>query len=179
MRRFEVIDTPLAGLKVVRRARLGDRRGYLMRLFCASDLESAGWLKPVAQANMTLTLTKGTVRGMHFQNPPHSEMKLVSCLGGEVWDIAVDLRRESSTYLHWHAERLSPEDDKALLIPEGFAHGFQTLTENCKLLYFHSEYYHPESEGGVNPLDPVLKIEWPLPITEISPRDAARPMLST
>jgi dTDP-4-dehydrorhamnose 3,5-epimerase len=175
--RLTIQDTPLAGLKLVERRRLSDERGELSRLFCASELAAAGWEKPVGQANLTLTRKKGTVRGLHFQNPPYAEMKLVMCLCGEVWDVVVDLRRDSATFLKSHEQKLSGDENTAVLIPEGFAHGFQTLTENCILLYFHSESYHPESEGGVNPLDPALRIAWPLPISEISPRDAAHPML--
>src|SRR5690554_6695588 len=107
MSRFTVTNLPLAGLKRVQRQRLGDNRGFLARLFCAEELAAAGWTQPIAQINHTFTAKQGTVRGMHFQRPPHAEMKLVSCIRGEVWDVAVDLRVGSPTFLHWHAERLS------------------------------------------------------------------------
>jgi dTDP-4-dehydrorhamnose 3,5-epimerase len=165
----------LAGLKLVERQRLGDSRGFLSRLFCAEELAAAGWLKPVAQINHTYTARQGTVRGMHFQLPPHAEMKLVSCVRGEVWDVAVDLRAASSTFLQWHAERLSADNNRALLIPEGYAHGFQALTADVELLYCHSAAYASAAERGLHPLDARLGIVWPLPVTEISARDAAHP----
>ena len=125
MKRLAIADLPLAGLKRIERQRLGDARGFLSRLFCAEELAAAGWSKPIAQINQTFTAKRGTVRGLHFQYPPHAEMKLVSCLRGEVWDVAVDVRAGSKTFLRWHAERLSADNGCALLIPEGFAHGFQ------------------------------------------------------
>jgi dTDP-4-dehydrorhamnose 3,5-epimerase len=112
------------------------------------------------------------VRGLHYQRPPHAEAKLVSCLRGEVWDLAVDLRPTSHTYLKWHAQHLSSDNGLALLIPPGFAHGFQALTDDVELLYCHSANYIPDAEAGLHPQDPRLAIEWPLPIRELSPRDA-------
>ena len=110
MSRLQIEDTPLAGLKRVRRARLGDARGFLARLFCADELRAAGWSAPLAQVNHTRTLQRGSVRGLHFQRAPHAEKKLVQCLRGEVWDVALDLRRGSPTFLQWHAETLSGEN---------------------------------------------------------------------
>lgn len=175
MTSFVITDLPLAGLKLVERRPLGDTRGFLARLFCAGDLAAAGWSKPVAQINHTLTSRRGTVRGLHFQRTPHTEMKLVSCLRGEVWDVAVDLRPDSSTFLRWHAERLSAENHRALLIPEGFAHGFQALTDGVELLYCHSMPYAPDAEAGLNVLDQRLAITWPLVVAERSPRDGSLP----
>ena len=178
MSRFTLSDLPLAGLKLVERQRLGDSRGFLSRLFCAEELTAAGWQKSIAQVNHSHTSTCGTVRGMHFQLPPYAEMKLVSCLRGKVWDVAVDLRTDSSTFLYWHAEELSAENNRALLIPEGFAHGFQALTDDAELLYCHSAAYRVESEAGINPTDPELAIDWPLEIAELSDRDAQLPMVN-
>ncbi len=178
MSRFAVTDTPLAGLKIVERQNLGDSRGFLSRMFCAEELALAGWTKPIAQINLTMTSSRGTLRGMHFQQPPHSEMKLVNCVRGVVLDVAVDLRAGSPTYLKWHAEELSAENRRSFLIPEGFAHGFQTLTDDCELLYFHSMPYAPGAEGALNALDPVLGISWPLEITEMSERDRRHPNLT-
>jgi dTDP-4-dehydrorhamnose 3,5-epimerase len=127
--------------------------------------------KSIVQINHTITHRKGTVRGLHFQYPPYAETKLVSCLRGEIFDIAVDLRHNSSTFLRWHSARLSAENRQSLLIPEGFAHGFQTLSEDCELIYLHTEAYHPESEGALNVLDPRISISWPLAISELSERD--------
>jgi dTDP-4-dehydrorhamnose 3,5-epimerase len=179
MSRFTVTNLPLAGLKRVQRQRLGDNRGFLARLFCAEELAAAGWSKPIAQINHTYTAKQGTVRGMHFQRPPHAEMKLVTCIRGEVWDVAVDVRLGSPTYLRWHAERLSAENGRALLIPEGFAHGFQALTDDVELIYAHSAAYAPEAEGGLHPSDPRLGIAWPLAITELSARDAGHAMIDS
>ena len=172
MSRFEVIATPLAGLQLVRRQKLGDARGFLTRLFCADELGGAGWTGPIAQINHTFTGRQGTVRGMHLQRPPHGEIKLVSCLRGEVWDVAVDLRTDSPTFLRWHAQRLSADNGCALLIPQGFAHGFQSLSDDVELLYCHSAAHAPQSEAGLHPQDERMGIAWPLPITELSARDA-------
>ena len=178
LNRFTHTDLPLSGLKLIERKRLGDARGFLSRLFCSQELRAAGWNRPIVQINHSYTATRGTVRGMHFQRPPYAEMKLVSCLRGELWDVAVDIRASSNTFLHWHAERLSAENGRALLIPEGFAHGFQSLTDDVELLYCHSAAYAPTAEAGLNVKDPMLAIAWPLQISELSPRDARFPMLN-
>ena len=177
MGRFDIVDTALAGVKIVRRQRLQDTRGSLSRLFCSRDLAEAGWSASIAQINHTVTVRSGTVRGLHFQRPPHAEAKLVNCLRGEVWDVAVDLRTGSPSFLQWHAERLSGENGVALLIPPGCAHGFQALTDNVEMLYLHSMHYAPDAEGGLHPLDPRLAIVWPLALTELSARDAGHPNL--
>lgn len=162
---------------MVERKRLGDNRGYLSRLFCSKELEVAGWRKPIAQINHTYTAMCGTVRGIHFQYPPHAEMKLVSCLRGKIWDVVVDLRSGSDTLFRWHGEELSADNCRGLIIPEGFAHGFQALTDDVELLYCHSATYHAESEAGLHPQDSILAINWPLEITELSSRDAHHPMI--
>lgn len=171
MSRFRVDQLPLRGLARVERQRLGDSRGFLARLFCAEELAAAGWRRPVAQINHTYTARRGTVRGMHFQYPPHAEMKLVNCLRGEIFDVAVDLRRHSPTFLQWHGEILSAENGYGLLIPEGFAHGFQTLCDDVELLYLHSNAHVPDAEGGLNAEDGAIGIRWPLEISEMSARD--------
>lgn len=176
--RFEIIETPLRALKLIQRNPLGDSRGYLERLYCTDEFRTllqGG--KGIAQINHTFTAKLGTVRGMHFQHPPHSETKFVSCLRGGVFDVAVDLRKESPTFLRWHAEVLSDESHKTLVIPEGFAHGFQTLAENTEMLYFHTAAYEAAAEDGLNPRDPKLDIQWPHAVTELSARDAAHPLL--
>ena len=171
MSRFDFTPTPLAGLTLVQRKVIEDHRGFLSRFYCAAEFRAAGIDKPVAQINHTLTRLKGAVRGLHFQYPPHADAKLVSCLQGEIFDVAVDLRHDSPTFLHWHGEILSAENRRSLLIPEGFAHGFQALTANCELIYLHTASYHPESESALNAADPRLCIVWPLTITEISEKD--------
>lgn len=161
----------LKDLLVVQRKAIEDERGFLSRFYCADEFQQAGMDMPIVQINHTLTRKKGAVRGLHFQHSPHAEKKMVSCLYGEVWDVAVDLRKDSPTFLHWHAEVLSAVNRKSLLIPEGFAHGFQTMTDDCELIYLHSSAYHPESEDALNVNDPQLSIRWPLAITELSERD--------
>lgn len=175
MNRLLISDTPFSGLKRIQRQRLGDDRGFLSRLFCAQELEAVGWEKPLAQINHTHTARRGTVRGMHLQLPPHAEMKLVACLRGEIWDVVVDLRRNSATYLQWHAERLASDNDCALLIPEGFAHGFQALSDDVELLYCHSAAFAPEAECGLHVSDQRIGIAWPLPVQGLSARDASHP----
>jgi len=177
MSRFTITDTPLAGLRLVERGRLSDARGFLSRLFCAEELAAAGWSKAIAQINQTLTRTRGAVRGLHFQHPPHAEMKLVNCIRGKVFDVAVDLRQGSPTFLKWHGVELSEDNGRALLIPEGFAHGFQTLMPDSELLYFHSCAYAPASEGAIHVEDPRVGIVWPLPLAELSERDRRHPLL--
>ena len=171
MSRFEFIPTPLTGLTSVQRKVTEDHRGFLSRFYCANDFSEAGLNTPIAQINHTFTKTKGAVRGLHFQNPPHAEIKLVSCLQGEIFDVAVDLRKNSPTFLQWHGVVLSAQNRQSLLIPEGFAHGFQALSQDCELIYLHTAAYHPEAEGALNVADPRLNIAWPLAITEISERD--------
>ena len=176
--RFTIADTPLAGLKLVTRRAMGDKRGFLSRLFDAQEMRAAGYADQVVQINHTFTRTAGAIRGMHFQHPPFAEDKLVSVLQGEVLDVAVDLRAGSPTFLAWHGERLSGENLRSLIIPKGFAHGFQTLTPGCELIYLHTQRYEPEAEGALNPFDPRLSIDWPLEATDISARDRAHPMIA-
>lgn len=175
--RFDILATPLAGLHVLQRKPIGDSRGYLERLFCADELQALAPGKHIVQINHTLAASLGTVRGLHFQYPPHAETKFVHCLRGEVFDVAVDLRRGSPTLLQWHAEVLSAGNHRTFVIPEGFAHGFQALTDDCEMLYFHTAAYRQDAEGGLNVQDPRLAIRWPLSATGLSPRDAAHPML--
>lgn len=175
MSRFTLIDTPLAGLTLIERQRAGDERGWFSRFFCREDLALFGDHGSIAQINQTLTRIPGTVRGMHFQRAPHAETKLVSCIRGAVFDVAVDLRPGSPTFLNWHGAELSADNGRALLIPAGFAHGFQSLVADCELLYLHDVPYAPGAEGGVNALDPALAIAWPLPVALMSERDRALP----
>ena len=175
--RFDIIATALEGLQVLVRKPVGDQRGYLERLFCARELQVLTANRPVVQINHTHTKYRGTMRGMHFQYPPHAEIKFVSCLRGEVFDVAVDLRRGSETFLHWHGEILSAGNHRTLCIPEGFAHGFQTLADECEMLYLHTAAYAPDNEGGLNARDPALAIDWPLPVAVLSDRDAGFPLL--
>jgi len=176
-KRFDFLPTPLEGLWVVQRKPVKDSRGFFCRFFCAEEFQVAGLRKLITQINHTYTVKKGAVRGLHFQYPPYSEGKIVSCLCGEVYDVAVDIRKGSSTFLHWHGEILSATNQRSLLIPEGFAHGFQTLTENCELLYLHSEAFHPQAEGALHVADPRIGIVWPIAMTELSERDRSHPFI--
>lgn len=173
------VATPIAGLTVLQRSRIEDGRGFLSRLFCAELMRAAGFDQPIAQINHTLTRRCGSVRGLHFQYPPHAEVKLVSCIRGEVFDVAVDLRRGSPTFLRWHGEVLSADNQRSLLIPRGFAHGFQALTDDCELIYLHSTAYTPVSEGALSALDPLLAVAWPLAIADMSERDRAHAPIDT
>jgi dTDP-4-dehydrorhamnose 3,5-epimerase len=175
--RFEIDDTPLAGAKILRRLPIADSRGFLERIFCTQDLAGAGFTFPIAQINRTLTRKAGTVRGLHYQVSPSAEDKLVMCLRGDVFDVAVDVRHGSPTFMHWHACQLSADNGLAYLIPKGFAHGFQTLVDNCELLYLHTAAYDASAEAALNVLDPRVGIEWPLPITDASPKDRAHPLV--
>jgi len=178
MSRFFIEKTPIDALHVIQRQPMGDERGYLERMFCGDELKPIIGQRSIMQINHTLTEKAGTVRGMHFQHPPHAEMKLVSCLRGKVFDVAVDLRKGSPTFLNWHAEVLTETNHKTFVIPEGFAHGFQTLTDDCELLYLHTAAYAPDAEVGLNALDPRLAIAWPMPIAERSARDQQHAMLT-
>jgi dTDP-4-dehydrorhamnose 3,5-epimerase len=178
--RFTIEPTPLEGLLVAFRHPHQDDRGYLERLFCERDLACV--LPPgrrIVQANRSCTRTPGTVRGMHFQRPPHAELKIVSCLRGAVYDVAVDLRPWSKTFLKWHGVTLDAEEHTALVIPEGFAHGFQSLVADAELLYFHTAAWTAEAEGAIHALDPAIAIRWPLPVTDMSDRDSAHPFVAT
>lgn len=175
---MNILDTPLADLKIVQSVRHRDHRGAFVRLFCAEELQPLLGDRQLAQINHSKTSHAGAVRGLHFQRPPHAEMKMVRCLRGRVWDVAVDLRSGSPTFLQWHAEELAPDVAKMLVIPEGFAHGFQALEPESELLYLHTAFYHPPSEGGLRHDDPQLAIAWPLPPQDLSPRDLSHPPLS-
>lgn len=148
-----------------------------MRLFCQRELAEILGNRQVVQINQSRTKKKGAVRGLHFQYPPHAEMKLVRCVKGRVWDVAVDLRAGSSTFLKWIAEELSAENHFMMVIPEGCAHGFQVLEANSELVYLHSAFYTPESEGGARYDDPILGISWPRKSTDISEHDQAHPLI--
>lgn len=175
--RFHIHTTPLEGLAVLERKPIGDHRGFLERMHCNQDLDGLLRSSTIVQINRTLTQQRGTVRGMHFQQAPHCEKKIISCLRGEIFDVAVDLRPESDTYLQWHGVTLSESNHRTFFIPEGFAHGFQTLTDDCELLYLHTAFYHADSEAGIDAMDPTLAIKWPLEISQRSDRDNHLPKL--
>jgi len=165
---MKITTTPIADLLIAQTNVVGDERGSFMRVFCA---ESLGVSQPIKQINYSYTAKKGTVRGLHFQHAPMAETKIVRCLEGAIYDVAVDLRPESATYLQHYAVELTAENNLAFIIPAGFAHGFQALTDNCKMLYLHTENYTPSAEGGILYNDPKINIKWPLPPINLSARD--------
>lgn len=174
---MELLSTLIEGLSVAQLNPTEDHRGFFVRSYCQKIVGQNGFYKPITQINHTLTLKKGTVRGLHFQLPPATETKFVRCIRGAVWDVAVDLRKDSPTFLQWHAVELSSDNYKMFCIPDGFAHGFQTLADNCELLYLHTDFYQPNYECGFNALDKSLSISWPEKITEMSDKDKALPSI--
>lgn len=170
-------ETRLAGAFVIDLERRADERGFFARTFCQHEFRDHG-LKPViAQANLASNHKKGTLRGMHFQYPPMAETKLVRCTRGAILDIIVDLRPESRTYLQHVAVELDEENMRALYVPERFAHGYQVLRDGTDTSYQVGEFYAPATEGGLRHDDPQLGLEWPLPVSVISPKDQAFPSL--
>ncbi len=164
-------NSPIKDLFIIERKIIADNRGFFFRIFSKQELENIGLKKTLSQINFSHSNSINTVRGLHFQYPPHSETKIVTCLKGKVFDVAVDLRKDSSTFLNWFGVILSPENNRSLFIPEGFAHGFQVLEEDSELLYLHTEEYVKESEGGLHVLDPKIGIEWPNEPENLSERD--------
>jgi dTDP-4-dehydrorhamnose 3,5-epimerase len=171
-------ETKLAGAFIIDLERREDNRGYFARAFCQHEFEEHG-LKPViAQANIGFNRYKGTLRGMHFQYPPAAETKLVRCTRGAILDIIVDLRPESLTFLEHVEVELSADNGRALYLPERFAHSYQVLENTTETSYQVGEFYTPSAEGGLSPFDPDLGLSWPLPVTDISDKDANWPPLS-
>ena len=172
---FVFHDTGFEGLGLVQRKPFTDARGVFERLYCHDQLSQLAGDKTIRQANLSLTRKPGAVRGLHFQHPPFSETKIISCIQGRVWDVAVDLREGSTTFLEHYAVELSSDEHNTLILPEGFAHGFQALTTDCMLLYFHTADFRAEDQGTFNAMDPRLNIEWPLEVTERSDKDLGAP----
>jgi dTDP-4-dehydrorhamnose 3,5-epimerase len=170
---MKIHPTPIPDLVIAESIAFKDERGAFARLFCDQELSSVIGQRKIVQINHSCTEAVGAVRGLHFQQAPYAEMKLVRCLKGKVWDVAVDLRPHSPSYKHWHAQELSPHHVNMIVIPEGFAHGFQVLEAGSELLYLHTAIYKPETEGGVRYDDPELAIAWPLTVTDISVRDSS------
>ena len=175
---MKIKQTPLQNAFIIEPEPFKDDRGLFARVFCQNELLNILNGKNIVQINHSLTRQKGAIRGMHFQRPPKAEIKMVKCLRGSVCDVMIDLRQDSSTFLKWHGEVLSAENMKMMYIPEGFAHGFQTLEENCELFYLHTEFYSPEHEAGVRYNDSMINISWPLATTDISAKDQGYLLLS-
>lgn len=173
--RFE--QTDMAGLFVVRPTRNVDERGYFARTFCADSFAREGLESLFPQSSLSFNARTGTVRGMHFQRAPNAETKLVRCTRGRIFDVVVDLRQEQPTYLQWRGFELSPDNGDALYIPEGFAHGFQTLEDNSEVAYAITPSFTPGFGDGVRWNDPDINVTWPLAISVISDRDEAWPLV--
>ncbi len=170
--------TPMKGAHVIELEPFKDERGMFSRLFCKEELEKIGHTGEIVQVNHSVTREKGALRGMHYQRPPHAEIKIVRCIRGAVFDVMVDIRKGSDTFLKWFGVELTRENNKAVYIPQGFAHGFQVLAPDSELLYFHAEFYSPEHEGALCFEDPAVGIEWPLEVTDISGRDRSHPFIN-
>lgn len=169
------IETEIPGAYVVQPEMRGDSRGFFARVWCQQEFESHGLVTRVVQANSSFNKLQGTVRGMHFQYEPYAETKLVRCVRGAIFDVIVDLRPASPTFRRWVGFELTEENHLALYVPEGFAHGYQTLADDSEVMYQVSQFYTPGAEGGVRYNDPAFGIEWPLSITAISAKDATWP----
>ena len=158
--------------------KIEDERGFFSRVFCKKEFDNLALEFNWVQINMSFTKNKGTVRGIHWQNFPHTDVKLVRCIKGAIMDVVVDLRKDSPSFGKWLSVELSDKNDSALYIPKGFGHGFQTLENDCKLIYFHSHEFVKSSESGLAMDDPSVGISWPLPIIDVSERDLQHPSLS-
>jgi dTDP-4-dehydrorhamnose 3,5-epimerase len=170
-------ETPLPGAYLIEPEPRIDDRGFFARTFCKNEFGRLNLHKEFVQFNHSKTIKKGTIRGMHYQLPPFSEIKLIRCICGRVFDVIIDIRKESPFFLQHFAVELSEANMLSLYIPEGFAHGFQTLEDNSQLIYHHTAYYAPGHEAGIRYNDPVIGINWPLPVSEITDKDRNHKLL--
>jgi dTDP-4-dehydrorhamnose 3,5-epimerase len=175
---MDFIATDIEGLFTIKCKKLVDERGIFTRTFCKNEFKQIGFEKEFVQFNQSFNRFKGTIRGLHFQNAPYTETKLIRCVAGSVFDVAVDLRKSSPTFLKYFGTILSAENMDGILIPNGFAHGFQTLEDNTSLIYHHTEYYQPNAEAGIRFDDPAIGVLWKLPATNISPKDRSYNLLN-
>jgi dTDP-4-dehydrorhamnose 3,5-epimerase len=173
------IQTPLQGAYYVDVEPFSDQRGLFARTFCKKEFEAIGHDKEFVQFNHSRNTFKGTIRGLHYQNPPYAEIKYIRCIQGAVYDVLVDIRKNSPTFLQYFGIELSAKNMRSIYIPEGFAHGFQTLEDNTELIYHHTAFYTPGMENGLNFDDSVLGINWPIPPTVISEKDLAHPPIDS
>ena len=178
MGKLTIIETPLKGLYIIETNAFIDHRGAFARWFCEEELAEVLGNRHIKNVNFSKTVKKGSIRGMHFQKPPRAEMKLVRCIRGRILDVVVDIRAGSPTFLQHYSVELLAENMKMFAVPEGFAHGFQSLEDDSEIMYLVTEFYSPESEAGLRFSDPALKIEWPLSVTDISVKDAGHPLVN-
>ncbi|MFQ6611076.1 MAG: dTDP-4-dehydrorhamnose 3,5-epimerase [Fidelibacterota bacterium] len=176
---MKLVRTKLSGSYIVELEKIEDDRGFFARTWCEEVFLKKGLISKIVQANLSYNHKAGTLRGMHYQRSPHGEVKIVRCIRGAIFDVIVDLRPDSKTYLKWFGTELSAENYKSLYIPVNFAHGFQTLTDDAEIFYLVSQYYHPESSTGLRYDDPAIGISWPLGVTEISGKDSSWPDIMT
>lgn len=168
---LKITDTPLQGLSLIERNIIKDDRGEFFRVYCKEELSGVGLLNPLDQINFNTAAEKFTTKGIHFQLPPFAEEKIITCTRGEIFDVAVDLRKGSPTFLQYYSVILSDKNNLSLLIPKGFGHGWQSLKDNSSIIYLHTSSYSPDFERGVNIFDPLIGIEWPNTPAHLSKRD--------
>ncbi len=168
---MQVNKTNFKDLYTISLSPFNDHRGTFSRLFCQKELQDAGIDFNIAQINNSFTKEKGSIRGLHFQNTPYIESKIIKCIKGKILDIVVDIRENSPTFLQYFSIELTEDNDMMLVIPKGFAHGFQTLSDDCEIIYFVDEFYNPQKESGLLYDDKILNIEWKLKVTDISKKD--------
>ncbi|PAF41222.1 dTDP-4-dehydrorhamnose 3,5-epimerase [Helicobacter sp. 11S03491-1] len=171
MNRFEFSPTSFNNLYVISPQKIQDHRGYFERYFCSQDFQAIGLDKPIVQINHSLTQQKGSIRGLHYQKKPFCETKIIRCLRGKILDVALDIRKNSPTFLQYFAIELTQENSLYLYIPEGFAHGFQSLSDEAEILYLLTAPFSPQNDQTLNPLDPIINIQWQLKLTDISHKD--------
>lgn len=176
--KLNIFSTEIKGLYIIEPNTFTDERGSFARLYCQEELEEITNIT-IKQINHSITKEKGTVRGLHFQYEPNAEVKMLRCIKGAVFDVVVDIRKDSPTFLRTYSVELTQENQKMIFIPKGFAHGFQTLEDDTQLLYLHSDTYTPSNEGGLNVNDPLLEIKWPLKIKNLSTRDQEHKFLTS
>jgi len=175
---MKFVETELDSVYIIEPEPFIDNRGWFYRVFCENEFKEIGFKNKIVQINHSYTNKRGTIRGMHFQYPPAAEIKVVKCIVGSVFDVVIDLRKNSPYFLKWFGIILSAENKKMIFVPEGFAHGFQTLEDDCEIIYLHSEFYSKEFESGLRYNDPKLNIKWPLEISEISKRDKEHELIN-
>lgn len=178
MGKLTILETPLRDLYVVETDPFVDHRGAFARWFCEAELAEIIGSRRIKNVNFSRTAKAGSIRGMHFQRPSYTEMKMVRCIRGKILDVVVDIRKNSPTFLQHYGVELSAENMKLFVIPEGFAHGFQSLEDDCEIMYLVTEFYSPENEGGLRFNDPALGISWPLAVSDISGKDGKHPLIT-
>jgi dTDP-4-dehydrorhamnose 3,5-epimerase len=174
---MKISEKDILGVQVIENMVFEDHRGAFSRLFCRNELNAVIGSKEIVQINHSITRQRGIVRGLHFQRSPQAEMKIIRCVRGRVFDVVVDLRKGSNTFLHWTAHELDPKNRCAMVVPEGCAHGFQSLDEDSELIYLHTAFYTPSLEGGIRYDDPRVGIKWPLKPLDVSARDQQHPLI--